>query len=189
MRMVGRAARESLAVDLADEGEAQLVAARHYRVVALVVIAAVLAEHALHLGVDFLLIDFDRGAIVGDCRKVHQRDGRQDFVADGESEVGLPVEHLVELSLVFGKIDLGLRRGALGTLSERLVDAGVDGVLHHLGHGGAAIDLLEMGERHLARAEALEHGLVLDLGELGIQPAGQILGRNGHGKLALQPIV
>ena len=133
--MVGGAAFERLAVDLAGKAQAELVAIGNHGALALVLVAAVLPEHALDLAVDFALDDVDHGAVVFDGLEVHQRDRRQHFVADLEREVGLAVEHLIDLGLVFAEVDLGLRRGAFGALLQRLVDAVVDGVLHDFAHG------------------------------------------------------
>jgi hypothetical protein len=106
-----------------------------------------------------------------------------------EGEVGLAVEHLVDHRLVARQIDLGLRGGTLFALVERVGNGRVDRLLHHLGHGRTAIDLLEVGRRHLAGAESLDRHLALELVELGVEPGHQVAGRNGHAQFALQALV
>ena len=189
VRMVGAAALERLALDLALEGKPEPVAIGNHALVALVLVAAVLAEHALNLGVDVLVGDLDHRLLDLDTLEVHQGDGRQHLVADVEGEVGLTFEHAVDLGLVLGEVDLGLHRGALGALVERLLHRRVDRVGHDFGHRRTAIDLLEVSHRHLAGAETLQVRLPFDLIELGIEPLVEILGRDDHGEFALEALV
>ncbi len=187
--MVGRAALEFLAADLAHEGETETVAVFHDGVVALVGIAAVLREHALHFGFDFLVGDVDDRLVELDALDIHQGDSGQDFIFDFESEIGLAIENVIDDALVLRQVDLGLGGGALFALVQRIRDGGVDRVGHDLGHGRAAIDLLEMRGRHLARAEALDIGLALELFELGVEARIEVRGRNGDAELALEAVV
>ena len=76
-----------------------------------------------------------------------------------------PDEHALDLVLVLGQVDVGLVRGALVALLDGLAARLLDGLLQHLGHQRAAVQLLEVRDRHLALAEALELDLVLDLVE------------------------
>ena len=187
--MVGRAALERLAIDRALEGEPEPVAGLDDAVLALLLIAALLREHALHLGIHVLLVDLDDRAVDLHALEFHQRDRRQHLVADLEIEVGVAVEHLVDHVLVVRQVDLGLRRGALGALVEGLGYGAVDGVRQHFRHRRAAIDLLEVRHRHLARAETLDVRRALHLVEPGIQPIAEVLGRDDHGEFALEALI
>ncbi len=46
-----------------------------------------------------------------------------------------------------------------------------------------------MRRRHLARAEALDIGLALELFELGVEARIEVRGRNGDAELALEAVV
>jgi hypothetical protein len=67
------AALEGLALDLALEGQPEPVAVGDHGVVALVLVAAVLAEDALDLLVDIRLADLDHRPLDLDGLEVHQR--------------------------------------------------------------------------------------------------------------------
>ena len=82
-----------------------------------------------------------------------------------------PDKHALDLVLVLGEVDVGLVRGALVALLDGLAARLLDGLLQHLGHHRAAVELLEVRDRHLALAEALELHLVLDL----VEPRGEAL--------------
>ena len=75
------------------------------------------------------------------------------------------------LVLVLGEVDVGLVGGALFALLDGLAARLLDGLLQHLGHHGAAVELLDMRDRHLALAEALELDLVPEL----VEPRGEAL--------------
>ena len=73
-----------------------------------------------------------------------------------EGEIALPGEHALDLVLVLGEIDVGLVRGPLVAVADGLAARLLDRLLQHLGHHRAAVELLDVRDRHLALAEALE---------------------------------
>ncbi len=81
---------------------------------------------------------------------------------------------------------LGLMRRPLLPLLHGLAARLLDGLLHHLGHHRAAVQLLDVGKRHLALAEALELDLVLDLVEARGEALAKLALAHDHLQLALE---
>ena len=98
------------------------------------------------------------------------------------------LERLLDLFLVLGEIDFGLARQTEAVVVEDLLVDLVHGVLDDVGHHRLAIDLAQMGDRHLAGAEPVDAGLALHVGQLAIQPLGQIARRQNHLVRALEAL-
>ena len=92
----------------------------------------------------------------------------------------------LDLGLVLGHRDLGVHRQLEPAIGH---DLGV-GLAHHLldglGHHGAPIDPLEMGDRDLARPEAVDFDLIFHLGQTVIDAGRQIARRNDDAELPLE---
>ena len=95
--------------------------------------------------------------------EIGHRDAGKNLELHGEGEIALPREHLLDLFLVLGEIDVGLVRRPLVAILHGLAARLLHRLLHDLGHHRTAIQLLDVRNRHLALAEALELDLVLDL--------------------------
>ena len=122
---------------------------------------------ASSVDVGHLALELQRGE-VGDG------DLGQHLERHGEGQIALAGQHALDLVLVLGQIDVRLVRGALVAVGQRLAARLLDGLLQHLGHHRAAVELLEVRDRHLALAEALELDLVLDLVEAGGEALAQL---------------
>ena len=100
----------------------------------------------------------------------------------------MPADDLLDLGLFVRERDLGfhgeLEAAIADDLGVELADHRLDG----LGHDGLAVDLLEMRDRHLARAEAAQLDAVLELAEPLGHPRLEIGGRHLDLKFALEAV-
>ncbi len=101
-------------------------------------------------------------------------------------EVGLTRHHALDLGGVLGEFDRRHHGGALLAVGDGLGARLADRLLQDIAHDGAAEHLLDVGERHLALAEALELDLVLDLVEVVREALAELIGCDHHLELALQ---
>src|SRR5262245_31489415 len=62
----------------------------------------------------------------------------------------------------------------------------LDGLLHYLGHDRTAIQLFDVGDRHLALAKALELDLVLDLVDARVEALAELALPHHDFQLALE---
>ena len=120
------------------------------------------ARHAL---VDRLLGDLGHRALELELGEIRERDLGQGLVGHREGEIALARKHALELFLVLAEVDVGLVRCALLALLDGLAARLLDGLLQHLCHHRAAVELLEVRHGHFALAEALELHLFLELVE------------------------
>ncbi len=181
------AALELLAVDAADEVDGDAVAGLGLGALLALGERAALTGHALEGLVDLRVGGLGDELGQADVGQVGELEARHHLEGDLEGEVALGVERLLDLGLVARELDLRLQGELEAVVGDDLAVGLVDGVLHHLGHDRAAVDLAQVGHRHLAGAEALELHLVLHAGQLVGQALLEFLGGQQNLKLALQP--
>ena len=80
------------------------------------------------------------------------------------------------LTLVLAEFDARLRGRTLAAVGQRLLGGLVDRVLDDLGHRRTAENALDVRDRHLARAEALERDGLAQL----VEPGGQLVAQFGR---------
>ena len=184
--VLARAAIKDLAVDLALEVDGQPVA--RFGAFAL----GALGERATRVGkplqrsLDLALFDLGDRALERNFGEVANFELRQHLERDLERQVAARLERRLDLGGFAGQLDLGLHRQpqALDDLLLRRVES----LLHHLGHHRAAIDLLQVRHRHLARAKAVDAHFALEVGELGVEFRGEVARRNDDIVFPLQPL-
>src|SRR4029079_4013354 len=93
---------------------------------------------------------------------------------------------LLDLGLLARHGDLRLGRKLEATVGEQLRVGVADGLGDGLGHYRAAIDLLQVSDRHLAGAEAVDADLVLEIDEFGTSLGVEIRRGNADLELVLQ---
>ena len=142
-----------------------------------------------HRLVDGFGIDVGDEALELQTLEVGELDGRQHFEGHRIGKIGLPGEHPLDLGLVLGQADARLHGRALLAIGERLVARLAHGVLQHLDHQRAAVHLLQMRNRHLPLAEALELHAVLDLVEAIGEALAELSGGDDHLQRPLQTFV
>src|SRR6185312_10564854 len=107
----------------------------------------------------------------------------------GVGEIGLAREQFLDL-LCFGRHrDLRLGREAEAALGEDLRVGVADGLVDGLGHHRLAVELLQMGDRHLARTEAVETHLVLHIDQTRVRLSIEIRCRDVDLELVLQSLI
>jgi hypothetical protein len=84
-------------------------------------------------------------------------------------QVGLARERFLDLFLLGRHGDLRLGREAETAIGENLRVGVANGLVDGLGHHRAAVHLLQVAHRHLARTEAVELHLVLEVDQLGVR--------------------
>ena len=129
-----------------------------------------------------------RPAARAQYREIADLELRQHFQRHFESEIAARLQRRLDLLGLGRQFDLRLHGEAQAVLVDDLLVGRVDRLLHDIGHHGAAIDALEMGDRHLARAEAVDLDLGLEVGELRVELRGEIAGGHHDVIFALQPL-
>ena len=123
-----------------------------------------------------------------DALEIGKLDLRQDFDGDRVGEIGLAGDHVLHFRLFGGQRHLGLG-GELETAVGHDLGVGVaHGRFDRLGHGAAPIEPLEVGDRDLARTEAVDADLVLELLEPRVDLAFQFRRRNHDLVFALEAL-
>ncbi len=180
--VLGLAAFEFLAVELADEIDDQLVA--FTRLVGLLGIdKALLALGELgNRLVHGLVADGNDQALQLQAIGVRRVDRGQDFQLDRDFGV---LAFLVILTQRHG----GLHRGAQLVLGHHLVDAFADGLVQHVGVDRLAMHLPDQVGGHLAGAKAGHADLRGDLLDLGADLVGNLAGGDLDGICAGKPVV
>ena len=153
-RVLGRAAREGVAVDRADEVDDQAVAVRGRAVFRLV--ARIGGAQPVERLVDVVVGHLGDRLLERDLAEVHQLELGQHLEGQRVGEVARAGEDLVDLRLVLRQRDVRLEGGTLLALRDGFAARLGDGLLHHFGHHRAAIDFAQMLLRHMAGAEALD---------------------------------
>jgi hypothetical protein len=103
---------------------------------------------------------------------------RDHFARDVERQVALAVHDGLNLVGGFRQLHFRLVGGLQVAVGEHRTGAVIDRLLHHFGHDRLAIQALQVGHRHLARAEALDLGLGRHLGKAGVRPAWPVRRRS-----------
>ena len=180
------AAFESFAADLADEIDRDLVALR--RAALLRGEGPVSLEEPVERLGDRILADLGREALDFDVFETADLEFRQHFEIDDEGEIALGGESLLQFRLIFGKLDLRFAGEAQAIVVDDLAIGLVDGILDDIGHHAASIDALEMADRHLARAKAVDADFPLEVGELLVEALGEFGRREHHFEFAPEPL-
>ena len=182
------AAIERRAVDGALEGDRDPIAGFGLGALALGGIGAVLVGDALDGLVDVGVGHFGDRLLDGKALEIGERDRRHDLDRDGVGEIGFAGEDVLDLLLLRRHRDLGFGREAEAALGEDLRVGVADGLLDGLRHHRAAIDLLEVAHRHLARTEAVEADLVLEIDQTGVRLGIEIRCGNADLEFVLQSL-
>ena len=106
--------------------------------------------------VDVGFSHFSDRTLQRDAGKVRRGDGGDHLIGHAVSKIHLAIQHLLDLGLIFGELDVRREGGALLAVIERLLRRLRHRRLHHLGHHRAAVNALQMRHRHLARPETLD---------------------------------
>ena len=184
--VVAGAAFERHAVDRADERDRHPVAALRRASLGLCRIGPVLRGDLPQRVVD-LLIGHRRGdPLERDRLEIGERDRRHHLDGDRIGEVGLALDDALDLVLVLGHRDLRIHRELEPAIGDDLGVGLAHQLLDGLGHHRAAIDALEMGDRHLARPKAVDLDLILHLGQALGDPIREIARRYDDAELALE---
>src|SRR5581483_4604754 len=186
LHILALAALERLAADAAHEIDGEPVAVARGPIRLHLVPRGALGEARQAL-VDGLVGDIGHEALELERAEIGQRYLGQRLVGHGEGEIALPCEHALDLVLVLGEVDARLMRGALLALLQRFAARFLHGLLQHLGHHRAAVELLQVRHGHLALAEALELHLVLELVEARGEPLVQLALPDDDLELTLEP--
>ncbi|MGY3649889.1 hypothetical protein ACVWW2_005180 [Bradyrhizobium sp. LM4.3] len=149
-------------------------------------IAAIRIGDALDRLVDVGVGDFGDGLLDLEGLEVGERNRRHHLDRNRVGQIGLAVEQLLDLGLLGRHGDLRLGRKAEAALGEQLRVGVADGLVDGLSHHRAAIDLLEVRDRHLAGTEAIDFDLVLEVDELGTSLGVEIRRGNADLELVLQ---
>ena len=115
-------------------------------------------------------------------------DRGHDLDRDGVGEIGFAGEDVLDRFFLRRHGDLGLGRQPEAALGEDLRIGVADGLVDGLRHHRAAIDLLEMADRHLARTEAVEADLVLEVDETRVRLGIEIRCGNADLEFVLQSL-
>src|SRR6185437_7342276 len=154
----------------------------------LVTVRATLPDKPVERGVDIGWFDVGGQALERDLREIANLEDRQNLERDLEVEIAAGLEGGFDRGLVARKLDLGLAGEAqMVVVDDLLVGAG-DGLLDDFGHHRLAVNLAQMLDRHLARAEAVEADLLLELGELSVELRGEVARGQRNIVLALQAL-
>ena len=182
------AAVERHAVDGALEVDGDAVAVLGLGALALGVIGPALVGDALDGFVDIGIGDFDHRLLDREALEVGELDRRHDLDRNRVGQVGLAGEQFLDLGCLGRHGDLRLGREAKAAIGEDLGVGVADGLVDGLGHHRAAIDLLQMADRHLAGTEAVETDLVLEVDQLDRRLGIEVGGGNADLELVLQSL-
>ncbi len=186
--VAARAALEGHAVELAGEVEGQLVAGLGLGALGARLELLNAVGEILERRVDVVVANLGDRALQRDVVERADVEFRQRLESDGEGEVALGRERALDLILPAGEIEFRLDRDSQRIFLDDLAVGLVDGFLKHVAHDALAIELLEMADRSLAGAEALDLGLGLHFGELGRELGREIAGRQHDLIFLLQPL-
>ena len=179
--ILGRTAFESLAIDLAEEIDHDLVALFRRAVLGLEILCRLgqTVQRFLHVGLgrghDHLL----------------QRDRLEIDLGDlGQLFIGHRDDDIVALfPVLVDHLDLGLHRRAVAGFLKVALHRAIDAFLHRLADEARAELFLEQRHRHLALAKALHLDFGLRLGQFLIDLGGQLVAGDGDLVAALEAVV
>ena len=134
------------------------------------------------------VLDLGDRPLEGDVGEFADLELRQHFQRDGEGEVAARLERRLDRVLVGRQFDLRLLREPQAVFVDDLLVGLGDRLLHDIGHHRAAVDALEMRNRHFARPEAVDPHLGLHVGELASRREARSLAGSDDGVFALQPL-
>ena len=100
-----------------------------------------------------------------DGLEIGERDRRHDLHLDRVGEVGFAVDDAFDGALVRRQHHLGLGGELEAVIGDDLAVGLADRGFDHLGHGGLAVEALEMRDRHLAGPEAAQLHAALEIVE------------------------
>src|SRR6185312_1327975 len=100
-----------------------------------------------------------------DVLEVGELDGRHNLDRHRVGQIGLARDQFLDRALLGRQRDFRLGRKAVAALADDLIVGVAHGCFDHLGHRRAAIDALEVLNRHLAGAETVDADAVLKLVE------------------------
>ncbi len=143
--------------------------------------------HALHEALDLLLGDVGDRALQRNVVESAEFELRQHLQLDLEGEIALCFKRGLYLVLFFGQFDLRLHGEPQVAAVDDLLVGLLDLLLHEVGHHRAAIDALQVRHRHLAGAEAVDPHLLLEVGELAVEPGGEVARGDHHVIGPLEP--
>ena len=184
--VVAGAAFERLAIDGAGIGDDDAVVfgrllALGLRRVGLVLLGDA-GERFVHLGIGD--VADEPGELDG--LEIGELDRRHDLDRHGVVEVALAGDQLLDGVLLLRQRHLRLGGELEAALGHDLVVGVAHRRLDHLGHGGAAIDALQMRHRHLAGPEAVEADAALQLVQALFDLGVELGGRHHHLEFALE---
>ena len=135
------------------------------------------------------LVDFGIGHLGSeplqlDGLEIGERDRRHDLDLDLVGEVGFAFDDAFDRALVGH--DLGLGGELVAVVGDDLAVGLAHRVFDHLGHGGLAVEALEMRDRHLAGTEAAQLHLALEVVEPRVDLGLEIGRRHDDAKFALE---
>ena len=184
--VLGGAAFERVAADLSDEGDRHAIVLRGLGVFTLVGERPVRIGDALERVADFAVGDLGGELGQFDRAKIRQLDRRQDFHRNRIGEIGFAGDQFLDLGLFRRQRDLRLHRETEFVVGDDLRVALAHDGLDRFGHHRAAIDALEVIDRHLAGTEAVDADAALDLAQALIDLGVEFIGGNDDFVLAPQ---
>src|SRR5262249_26532258 len=159
------AALERRAADLAGEVDDHAVALLDLRTLPFRGIWPVLLGDPVERLADLRLGDLGDQALELDTLEVGKLDLGQDLERQRIGEIRLAADDLLDLGRLVGDRDLRLHGGLEAVVAHDLGVELADDGLDRLGHHRLAVDFLQVPDRNLARAEAAQLDLVLDLAQ------------------------
>ena len=182
------AAVERHAVDAALEVDGDAIAGFGLGALGLRGVAAVLVGDALDRLIDIGVGDLDHRLLDGKALEVGELDRGHDLDRNRVGQIGFAGQDVLDGLLFRRHRDLGLGRKPKAALGEYLRIGVADGLLDGLRHHRAAIDLLEVADRHLAGTETVDADLVLEVDQTRVRLGIEIRCRDADLELVLQSL-
>ena len=184
--VLARAAFERLAAKAALEIDDQPVAVRGGAVLCL--IGPVALPKQIDLLADILFGRLRDLFLNRDALQVGKLDLGQNLERHGVFEIGGALDDALHGRLILGQLDVGLQRGPLLAVGDGFGARLAYRLLDHLGHDRAAVKLAHMRERNLARPEAVQPHLVLQVGQFRLGAGLQLACGNNYLQFTFQPV-
>ena len=113
---------------------------------------------------------------------------RQNLERHGVFEVGGALDDALHGRLILGKLDVRLQGGPLLAVGNGFGAGLAHRLLDDLGHDRASVELAYMRKRNLARPEAVQPHLVLEVGQFRLGAGFQIPSRDNYFQFTFQPV-